>query len=512
MHKIKVILLLTFIFNIYCVDNSKIKINKFNWANLPQELQIKIALDAFVGLTLNDRGAFIRPEQFYNNLLRFRKTKAFWQIIKNLIQRVYNNIDLQDSENTKNLYFPGNVLNIRFPHPILTQALVCAVRCNALETAEILLLLGANSKVWDPTIREPIINLTKHRYGSDSPFANMLRHFGAKENVPYDWADEGIINKVWGRDGINKIKKYIVNGANLNITQALGTALTLCVRLGEWKIAEELISAGIDVNAKDIFRKTVLMNAASYSNIEIIKFLVGSSANVNEKGLFNGTALLIAVSRGNMEIIKFLISSGADINAKDINETVLTIATHKRNLKAVKFLISAGANINDEDVLGNTALKIALDENYLEIAEFLLLSGANVYPDWFDFSAVRIIDKDKIVKIMELIKEHSGVDINSLDRWQRTPLMRSVQEGKLAKVIFLISIGADVNIKNSWGDTALFLAIKEGHLKIVKFLISIGADVYPQGRFYNALDVARSYQRDEIVKVLEEHIGKCAIL
>ncbi len=339
MRKIKIILLLNFISNIYCVDNSKIKINKFNWANLPQELQIKIALDAFVNLTLNDRGAFIRPEQFYNNLLRFRKTKAFWQIIKNLIQRVYNNIDLQDSENTKNLYFPGNVLNIRFPHPILTQALVCAVRCNALETAEILLLLGANSKVWDPTIREPIINLAKHRYGSDSPFANMLRHFGAKENVPYDWADEQIIDAS-ANGNITLIKKLIISGVNINSTGSFN-------------------------------RCTALMWAAYKNDLEIVKKLISSGADVNIKDNNSWVALIGASFRGHLAIVIELILAGADVDAQDNNGmTALMFSVHRNYLIIVKELLSLGVNIDIKNRSYLNAFDIAKLLNRENIIKF----------------------------------------------------------------------------------------------------------------------------------------------
>lgn len=71
------------------------------------------------------------------------------------------------------------------------------------------------------------------------------------------------------------------------------------------------------VNAKDVWGKTPLHNAAFHGHKEIAKLLIENGAEVNVAGLDDNTPLHWAAVRGATEIAKLLLENGANANARD---------------------------------------------------------------------------------------------------------------------------------------------------------------------------------------------------
>ncbi len=303
------ILLISFYaFNAYGMTND----TKFNWEGLPQDLKIKIALDTFENLSVDENRKFVTPEKFYNNLLRLRKlNKAAWLMIKTAISQV----------NLKNLYFPNDILKKKFPAPLTTQALVYAIRFNSLEVAELLLLLGANAKVWDKKIERPVIDiLYKQRslanklllkYG-ESTGEKLLVNHGAIEGVSNDWDNEQIKTAI-ENNNIEAIKNLIASGINIegNLygSRYYYTALTYAINIGNLDVVKELINAGANVNTNNDHDDTPLTCAAQYGKLEIVKELINAGANLDAKGYHykRNTALTYALNDNSLEIFEELI-------------------------------------------------------------------------------------------------------------------------------------------------------------------------------------------------------------
>jgi ankyrin repeat protein len=146
--------------------------------------------------------------------------------------------------------------------------------------------------------------------------------------------------------------------------------------------------------------------------------------------------------------------------------------------------------VNARGSIQETPLHYAMTNNRREAAKILLASGADVNTkDRYGRTPLHLVIANfyygkTIRKELTKFLIANGADINASDNCNRTPLHYACSFNKICGVWknekediakILIANGADVNIKNNYGETPLAQAIRSRHEKTAKLLREHGA-------------------------------------
>jgi len=88
-------------------------------------------------------------------------------------------------------------------------------------------------------------------------------------------------------------------------------------KAGDAAEVEASISAGTDVNNKDVASRTALHWAADIGHLDLVEMLIAKNAAIDAKDVTGDTPLHLAVLSHHEDVVKFLIARGADVNALD---------------------------------------------------------------------------------------------------------------------------------------------------------------------------------------------------
>ena len=246
-----------------------------------------------------------------------------------------------------------------------------------------------------------------------------------------------------------------------------------------------LLSKNVDIEGKDDFNNTPLLNAADLGDLDTVKILIKHGADVDAINNDYDTPLHKAVNLKSQTMAKLLIDSNANLNIKDkFGNTPLNIAVSRRSFKTVEVLTKNGANVNLKNSKGITALHNAVNGKSVNIIKLLINNGAeidiqNENGETPLFNAACQLNKGIVQVLID-----AGANPDHRNNNGQTPLFcaakRSYYISRNYDVeIFkkLIDAGADINLKDNQGQTPLFNAAHFSHIKVVQFLIDNGADV-----------------------------------
>lgn len=358
-------------------------------------------------------------------------------------------------------------------------------------------------------------------YGMTKVVALLLAH-GADVHHSGPYGRSALIHAVEGRScSVELIQTLLKAGADINHTnQEKQNSLSIFIRMGQQQenqaaIAKELITNGIDCQAKAPYDSPYIHEAAFQGKTDIVRVLVESGQiDINLKNDSGKTAIFYALSQPhpNLETIRYLFSAGADVERpKNTGVSVLNFAAKKNDIPFVRallkkkkdnkhtegalctaaengylelvqfFLVEAEVDIEDRSMYGvSTPLLYACKEGQYAVVEYLLTKGANIKARTYEEMTPLIIAAyNGHQSIVELLLQH-GADVNEYTRHNWTALLHAVSNNQKDTVALLIQRGAAIDIvETEYGLTAVSIAEQKNHASILSLLQDKGAKERP---------------------------------
>ena len=157
--------------------------------------------------------------------------------------------------------------------------------------------------------------------------------------------------------------------------------LSRAAERGDIQRVRSLVAKGVSIHARDDgWQRTPLHFAAEAGHREIAEFLIAAGADVNARDPDNTTPLHLAAHCGRKGMVELLLASGADVNARGgmCGWTPLQEAADGRCFEAAMELVDARwPDANDINDLSGLQEKFAA-ELAAEVTQILLKHGADV--------------------------------------------------------------------------------------------------------------------------------------
>ena len=111
-----------------------------------------------------------------------------------------------------------------------------------------------------------------------------------------------------------------------------------------------------DLEKRDRDGRTLLINAAIYNRLDVVKYLVQKGADINTCDSIGNTPLHAAVLGNNTKIVQYLLKNGAEVDAKNnFGNTPLWVASPTASLELFEILLLYGA---DPEIKNNYGVSI----------------------------------------------------------------------------------------------------------------------------------------------------------
>lgn len=283
---------------------------------------------------------------------------------------------------------------------------------------------------------------------------------------------------------------------------------------GDWQQVEEILKqhSALEVNCLDEDGFGAIHDAA-YCEEGVLVLLLEYGADPNLRGYQGATALSIAAEVGDIKNVRILLDHGSDLEARGRHGyTPLLFAVYYRNFEVAQLLVDAGAEVNATIDDGAGALHLAVKNEDTAMFSMLLERGINSnLPDHYGSTPLHEACRRRLAYQAKQLLERMAKSNHSLDDHSLkngTPLYIASRKGFDDIMETLLDHGAAVDKVGPGNElgAALMAACAEDHSVAVKLLLSRGAALEVEGsRFGSAIETARVFRKEEIVRILEEH-------
>ena len=270
---------------------------------------------------------------------------------------------------------------------------------------------------------------------------------------------------------INIVHQLINGGANLDGTSYLGySPLHISIKLGHWKIAQSLISAGASPYYEEEQYKAKLLFEASMSfinnptkeNDALIVSLLKTGVNIKDLSAFINLDMLVdsMIIRGHKELIEQILLPGANLTGTRNGKLNLLSFTVTRKditkiemLEIVEILLKSGADPNPPPyfISNQTALSWASYLGDLDLVLLLLDWGSSTVPPPPLYSPLFMalfpfLDRTEDLQVVKVLMKHPfnpNFEDNFLDEDCRTTLSQAIGLGDITTVREMLRGGAE---------------------------------------------------------------------
>lgn len=410
-------------------------------------------------------------------------------------------VQVNEVDSVKRLLDAGADINATTPEGL--SALSLAIANGNTEMTELLLDRGANANGLEPSGESMLMGAAAVGV---TGVAKVLIEHGADVNTrDATYAQSALMIAV--REGHGEIVKLLLDeGAEVNVKTNIGETPKFVApnSVPGFGFGVGILRGGVPA---DRGRReptpggmTPLHYAARHNHIEIAQQLLDAGAELNAKEANDIWPLLMAISNDNTEMAEFLLQQpDVLINSQDwYGRSPIWEAVNVRNLYVHNATFVNGIDREPYLPLITHLLEHGADPNVRtkETPPFrhhlLSITGSL---EWVDFTGQTPFLTAALagdVTVMKLLLEH-GADpmINTFEgtsplmaaagvNWVVSQTWTEGEERLLEAVKFCHELGMDVNQKNSMGITALMGAANRGSDSIVRYLVEQGADLTAQ--------------------------------
>ena len=322
----------------------------------------------------------------------------------------------------------------------------------------------------DPnSIKSPGWNYSALCLAKTPEIAQMLFDAGANINAKLYNRDVHIVTYCVSHGTRELVQWFFDHGVDPRLSTS--DEPTLLFTAGSPEIAELLISRGVDVNARDKFGRTALIDhLQSWPDpAPLVAVLLKHGANPNERGEGGSTPLMSAQDGPSVDA---LVAAGADVHAKnDLGFDVLSSSFHGTPDRT-EALLRHGARLNRDNeasLLVNAVLKGNLEEVKELLARGIDPRIGNKWHGRVVGSPLSAAVSRGSEKIAAVLRAAGASDVGALSEAAAT--------GNLDRMKELLDSGEDVNERSGTNMTPLHYAVLQGRADAVQLLLERGADV-----------------------------------